>query len=58
MSNELCQEFNQRKEMFLQVLQVVKNYSIHTLRNYRMDLEQFKFFVDTFYQENIWMLAS
>ncbi|MES2199670.1 MAG: site-specific integrase, partial [Chlamydiota bacterium] len=58
MSDEVVQEFSHKKEMFLQVLRVVKNYSIHTLRNYRMDLEQFQIFVDSFFQEAPWTLAS
>lgn len=44
--------------MFLQALHAVKNYSNHTLRNYRMDLERFQIFADSFFQEEPWTLNS
>ncbi|MBS0627006.1 MAG: tyrosine recombinase XerC [Verrucomicrobia bacterium] len=44
--------------MFLQFLRVVKNASIHTLRNYRMDLEQFESFANSFFQKEKWTLTS
>lgn len=51
-------EFGHKKELFIQFLQVVKNYSTHTIRNYRMDLEKFEIFVDTFFQKAPWTIAS
>lgn len=39
---------NEQVENFLQYLKEHKNYSLHTIRNYRIDLEQFLDFMDTF----------
>ncbi len=45
MSDRPDQEFTVQKERFLQYLRAVKNSSVHTLRNYRMDLDRFFLFV-------------
>ncbi|MCK5880137.1 MAG: tyrosine recombinase XerC [Holophagae bacterium] len=39
---------NDQAEHFLEYLRDHKNYSPHTIRNYRIDLEQFSEFMDTF----------
>ena len=51
-------EFYQKKILFLQHLQIVKNASVHTIRNYDIDLEQFYQFLMSFFKEESWSLAS
>lgn len=51
-------EFCQKKILFLQYLQTVKNASSHTVRNYEIDLEQFYAFLLGFFAEKPWSLSS
>lgn len=58
MAEEAIQEFALKKEMFLQYLSAIKNSSSHTIRNYRMDLEQFQSFSSKFFEGVSWNFSS
>lgn len=49
--------FSKQKDLFLQRMEVVKNASVHTLRNYRMDLDRFETFVCKFLRKEEWELS-
>ncbi len=52
------EEFICHKELFLQHMKVVKNSSIHTLRNYSIDLDQFLEFASSFLGEKTWEMKD
>ena len=52
------EEYKQHKNFFLQQLETLNNASMHTIRNYRLDLERFYEFTTVFFQEREWGLSS
>jgi len=58
MPEPIPEEFSLRKELFLQRLRSVKSGSSHTVRNYGIDLDQFKIFACSFFGTEAWDLPS